>query len=350
MTQSEIRVGWEDLKAFTREVFVRLGMPPQDAETEAEVLVWANLRGVDSHGVLLVHRYVDWVDQGFVNVTPNIKVVKETPSILIMEGDRAFGPVVTTQAMRRTIEKARVTGIGWCLIRDTMHQGAMAYYSLMAAEQDMAGIAIVCGSPLMAVHGARAAGVHNSPISIAVPGDRRGPLVLDMATSVAAGGKIALAKDKGIAIPPGWALDADGNPTTDPSQYAIVLPAAGPKGSGLAMMFECLSSVMLANPLLSPVLAGEQVDNRSRQNSIVAAIDIATFTDPGGYGRDVDALVDGVKALPKAEGVDEIFVPGEPEERVRQERTRNGVPLPHGTVASLRTVAERFGVAMPAGL
>lgn len=256
MSQDEVRIAFKPLKAFTREVFVKVGMPPEDAELVADVLVWANLRGVDSHGVLRIPWYVELVGAGQMNPKPNIKILKETVATVFINADRAFGPVVTTLAMNRVMEKAKQVGIGWGLIRNLTHQGAMAYYSLMAAKADMTGIAIVCSPPNMAPYGAKSAGVHNSPISIAVPAKRHRPLVLDMATSVAAGGKLNLAIDKGISIPEGWALDGDGNPTTDPNLAKVLLPIGGPKGSGLALMFECLSSIMANNPLLEPVLSG----------------------------------------------------------------------------------------------
>jgi LDH2 family malate/lactate/ureidoglycolate dehydrogenase len=340
----------EQLKAFTQEVFVRVGMSEEDAEIQAEVLIWANLRGVDSHGVLRIPVYVDFVDKGWMNPRPNIRVVVETPATLLIDADCAPGPAVTTRAMVRVIKKAREVGIGWALIRNTTHQGALGYYSRLAAIQGLAGLAIVCSPPNMAPYGARAAGVHNSPITIAVPAERRQPLVLDMATSVAAGGKLRLAIDKGIPIPEGWALSRDGEPTTDASQAAILLPFAGPKGSGLAMMFECLSSLMVGNPLLEPMLMGREQIRRHRQNSIVAAINIATFTDVDNYRRDVDALIDGLKALPKSEGTEEILMPGEIEERTYAERVRHGIPLPEGTVQKLRSVGDRFGVPLPASL
>ena len=350
MAEDGVRVDWEELQEFTREVFVKQGCPPEDAKTEAEVLVWANLRGIDSHGVLRIPVYVETIDVGQMNPTPNINVLKETPATLLIDGDFALGPVVTTVAMRMVMKKAREVGIGWGLIRNTTHQGAMGYYSLMAATEGMAGIAIVCSQPNMAPHGARAKGVHNSPITIAVPAKRHSPLVLDMATSVAAGGKIVLAVDKGVSVPEGWILDQDGKPTTDPNQYAMLLPSGGPKGSGLAMMFECLTSLMATNALLEPVLLENKEIGRFVQNSVVAAIDIGMFTDVEGYKEHVDNLIDAIKALPRAEGVDEIFVPGEPEVRVYHDRVRNGIPLPEGTVRNLRSVAERFELSLPSGL
>ncbi len=350
MGTHQICVAQDSLKQFTTEVFVRVGMPPEDAEVQADVLVWANLRGVDSHGVLRIPWYVHLADNGQMNPRPKIQVERETPATLLIEADLSFGPVVTVQAMRRVIQKARALGIGWALIRNTTHQGAIGYYALMAATEGMAGIALVCNPPNMAPHGARAAGVHNSPIAIAVPGRRHRPLLLDMATSVAAGGKLSLAIDKGVSIPMGWALDKHGTPTTDPNLASILLPTGGYKGSGLALMFECLSSLMVGNPLLELALSGKEGAMRHRQNSVVAAINIGAFTDVEAYRDQVDALIAGLKSLPRAEGVQEILVPGEPEDAVYDERVRHGIPLPIGTVRNLQGVAERFGVPLPPGL
>ena len=350
MEQDKVLVAWESLQEFTREVFVRVGLKPEDAAIEAEVLVWANLRGVDSHGVQRIPEYVGRVDAGHMNPRPDIRVLQETAATVFIEADYAFGPVVTVFAMEQVMKKAREVGIGWSLIRNTTHQGAMGYYVQMAAARNMAGIALVCNPPNMAPSGARAPGVHNSPIAIAVPGKRHLPLVLDMATSVAAGGKIQVAIDKGVPIPEEWALDKDGNPTTDPRKAVSLRPAGGYKGYGLALMFECLSSLMAGNPLLAPRLLDRNPTPPGIQNSVVAAIDIGAFTDVEGYKENIDTLVGALKDLPRAEGVDEIFVPGEPESRVYEERVQRGIPLPPGTVEKLRDAAQRFAVELPAGL
>ena len=343
----DIRISAADLNSFTKEVFISVGLPPEDAEIEAELLVWANLRGIDSHGVLRIPFYIDAVEKGLMNPNPNIEVLNETSATVMYEADRAFGPVVTTRVMKHVISKAKDSGICWGLIKDTTHQGAMAYYSLMAAEASMAGIAIVCSPPNMAIHGSKSPGAHNSPISIAVPAMKENHLVLDMATSVAAAGKISVAKDKGISIPSDWALDSTGVPTTDPSLATILLPAGGPKGSGLALMFESLSSIMAGNPLLAPSLTGKQAERRIIQNSIVVAIDISAFTDITKYRLNIDDLVKNLKTLPKAEGVEEIFVPGEPESRVYKDRSKNGIPVPLGTLSNLEVVSKKLGTVMP---
>ncbi len=343
---ADIRVDENRLRSFTAEVFERAGLPAEDAAIEAEVLVWANLRGVDSHGVQRVAGYVRSVEAGHYNPRPDIRIERETPATMLIEADRAFGPVVTTYAMKQAIGKAQSAGIGWVLIRNTTHQGAMAYYAQMAARENMAGIASVCNPPNMAPPGARAPGVHNSPIAIAVPGSGERCISLDMATSVAAFGKLDVAVDRGESIPDTWALDEDGHPTTDPRRARLLRPAGGYKGYGLALIFECLSSLMVGNPLLTAAITGPGA-RPGVQNSFIGAIDIAAFTDPAEYRTSIDDLVAAMKGLPRVEGVDELFVPGEPEERVYRDRIENGIPLPPGTRDKLNEVAVKFALQVP---
>jgi len=367
VTEKKVRmVAWEPLKEFTREVFIKAGLPAEAAEAEASALIWANLRAVDSHGVLRIPWYIDNLDKGVMNPNPNIQTVKESPATMLVDADHAMGPVVTIQVVQKVVEKAKKAGICWAVIRNLTHQGALGFYAQMMAEMDMAGIVFVCSPPNMAPFGSKAPGVHNSPIAISVPVKGRRPLNLDMATSVVAGGKLWLAVDKGVPIPEGWALDKEGNPCTDPNKSGALLPFGGAKGSGLAMMFECLSSVMAGNALLEPALHGREgsaraggegkktdgsklgyLPKRHVQNSVVAAVDISAFTDVESYKETTDSLIDGIKALPKADGVDEIFVPGEPEERTYEERSKNGIPLPDGTWEKLLGMAKRFDIALP---
>ena len=347
MAENEVRIAAGPLQDFTQKVFEKAGLPPQDAAIEAEVLVWANLRGIDSHGVLRIPWYLRSTEAGDMNPRPNIQTLKETPAVLYLDADRAYGPVVTVLAMQKAIEKARQVGIGWALIRNLTHQGAMAYYTELAARRDMAGIAFVCNPPNMAPTGARKAGVHNSPLAIGVPtGD--GSMLYDIATSVAAGGKIRVAQDKRISIPEEWALDENGDPTTDPDLAKYVRPFGGYKGYGMALMFETLSSLMMGRPLLSP-WTHEHEDRPSMysQNSVVAAIDIATFTDPEQYKKDVDDTIAGIKGLPRQDEAKEIMVPGDPEKATEKDRLTNGIPLPVGTVEKIFAAAEQFSLDLP---
>jgi len=348
MAGTEIRVAKEPLEGFTRALFERVGVPPGDAATVAEVLVWANLRGVDSHGMLRVPRYVQWVESGVINARPKLTVVRETPAALVIDGDWCFGPVGLSFAAERAIEKARGVGVGWVTLRRSTHAAAVGYYTLMVAKAGMAGLYMGGSIPNMAYHGARAEGVGTNPIAIAVPGETHAPLMLDMATAVAAVGKLMYHQDANIPLPEGWALDEHGNPTTDPKRAEIPMPLGGPKGAGLALMFECMTSLLTGGPILEPRLTGRE--KRHAQSGLIAAIDIAQFTDPAEYRRNVDALIAAIKSLPRAEGVDEILVPGEHGDAILRQRSANGIPLPAGTWKRLQETATRLGVAMPATL
>ncbi len=352
----------EKLKDLVKRIFAGSGLASEAAAIEADVLCWANLHGVDSHGVVMVPWYLENLKKGVMNPKPNIAIEKETGSTLLIEADRALGPVVTVFAMKKAIQKAVDSGICVSFIRNVTHQGAIGYYSLLAAKSDMAGIIFTCNPPNMAPWGARAVGVHNSPISIAVPGEVRDPILLDMATSVVAGGKINLALEKQTSIPEGWALDKFGKPTTDPIKAAILLPAGGAKGSGLALMLECLSSILMGNPLLEPNIeipdeanmdsSGEKIKrpvfmNKHIQNSVVMAINIGQFTNIAEYKTNIDNLISKIKALPKADGFSEIFVPGEPESATASKRMREGIPLPLKTIENLKLAAEELNVEFP---
>jgi len=338
-------VAADALRRFTRDVFVRAGMPEDDAAVVAEVLVWADLRGVDTHGVSRIPMYLRLIDDGDLNLTPSIKIRTESPASILVEADRAAGPIAMTTAMKAAVRKARDAGVGLALVRATTHTAALGYYTLMAAQDGMAAIALAASMPFMAYHGTRAPGVSTNPISIAVPGGERGPVVLDMATGVVARGKLVQARKTDQPIPTGWALDGDGNPTTDPQAALIPLPLGGPKGSGLSLMIELITSLIASNPIIAGALEGTAEGHRHRQNGLMLAIDPARFGDPQAFRLEVDRVVDALKALPKAPGTLEILMPGERGARALAARTRDGIPLPRAIVDELRAVAARFGLA-----
>ena len=347
MSEGTRRVRAADLESFVTAVFAAAGTSAEDAATIAEVLVWANLRGIDSHGVLRVPGYVGRIESGEFNPRPDFAVLTELPAATVIDADRAFGPVGMSRGMDIAVAKAREAGIGVCVVRRVTHMAAIGWFALRAARQDMIGLVFGSSKPNMAFHGARARGVATSPIAIAVPGMEREPILLDMATSTGSMGRIMLARDSGTALEPGVALTEDGEPTTDADAARFLTPLGGAKGAGLSLMFECLTGVLVGNPLIAAAL-GPEGDRRHSQNGFALAIDIAAFTEPARYRRDIDALVDALKALPPARGNDEVRVPGERGGRVMAERMETGVPLPAGTWRRLAEVAAGLGVAMPA--
>lgn len=339
-------VAAEELEAFSRRIFERAGLSAEHARIQAKVLVWANLRGIDSHGVLRIPRYLEWLREGRMNPAPDIRIIGGAGAVVLVDGDRAPGAVAMAFAMNRAIEKARTAGVGWALVGRTTHSGPVGYYTELAARADMAGIAIMASRPNMAYFGSKAAGVATNPIAIAVPGGPEGCVMLDMASSELAIGKIKDALARGVPLPEGRALTKDGSPTTDPARAAIPMPLGGPKGAGLSLMFEALTSLMLGHPLLEPALAGRQRGHS--QNGLVVAVHIAALTDAAQYRKRMTALGRALKALPPLEDGTEILLPGEPQTRRLEQRRRTGIPVPDTTWRQLSAAAETLAVAMPA--
>ena len=335
------------LTRFAVGLFAASGVPETDAELIAKVLIWSNLRGVDSHGVLRIPGYLARIGNGLNNPAPDIRILTDLPAATVLDADRAFGQVALGRASAIAIDKAAAAGIGLCLVRGATHMGAIGYFALEAAAEGMAGIVINVSRPNMVYPGARSAGIATSPIAIAVPGATHAPLMLDMATATQSMGKIQLARDTGTLLGEGWAVDSDGNPTTDPEKAAIPTALGGHKGGGLSLMFECLTSLMVGNPLIAPFIEGAPDGRRHSQNGLMIAIDISKFGDVGDYAREVDRLAAAVKTLPRADGVKEILVPGERGDRVLEERRASGIPLPAGTWARLTDVAGPLGMEMP---
>jgi LDH2 family malate/lactate/ureidoglycolate dehydrogenase len=338
-------VAADALRRLASDLLSRAGMPPAHAGTVADVLVWANLRGVDSHGVMRIPRYVELIANGDVNPNPTITRRVDTAATVVLEADRAAGPVAMTAAMAAAVSKAREVGVGLAFVRGTTHTSAVGYYALQAVQHGMAGVVVSASGPNMVYHGARAAGVSTNPIAIAVPGER-GPLLLDMATSSISLGSLTQARKTGQAIPAGVAVDDDGNVTTDGQAAKVPLPLGGPKGSGLSLMIECLTSLVLANPLLAEALEGTPRGRRHRQNALALAIDVARFGDPTSFRREVARMITALKALPRRPDVDEILMPGERGDRTFEHRRREGIPLPRAIADELRALADRLGVTM----
>lgn len=345
MSAAPVTVSSPDLRAFAEGIFRQAGFSDSDAETIADVLIWANLRGVDSHGVMRIPRYINLVDQGRINPAARMDLQRPTPVSAVLEADNASGPVAMHEAMRTAIDKARDSTVGWVQVAHTSHCGAIGYFTLMAAEADMIGIAIAASRPNMAYYGARVPGVSTSPIAIAVPGGEHPPLMLDMATAVISMGKLMNARNAGRALEPGQAIDAEGRMTTDSAEAVVPMSLGGPKGSGLSLMFECLTSLMVGVPLLAPAILDNEREHM--QNALVIAVDIAAFTDPASYKSEIDRLVSALKALPPAEGVDEVMAPGERGDAKLPRREANGIPVPAGIWNNLAGLSERFGVTLP---
>jgi ureidoglycolate dehydrogenase (NAD+) len=336
-----------DLQRFASALFQASRVARPMADEWAESLVWANLRGVDSHGVLRIPIYIDRLQKKEMNPTPDIRVEMRSGAIAMLEADRAPGAVAMSRAMTEAIARAREVHVGWCAARNITHAGAVGYFALQAANAGMAGIVMSASGPMMAYHGARVSGVSTNPLAIAFPAKNRRPFVLDMSTSTVSMGKVMSARDAGRDIPLGWGLDAAGRDTTDPRKVATLLPLGGPKGSGLSFMIECLCSIAAMNPIIAPALAAGGALDAPFLNGLAIAVDLAVFGDLDSVLGEADRLGALIAALPPDDGVERIYLPGERGDDVLERRMRDGVPLPQGTWSRLLAVANALGVTPP---
>ena len=343
-TASKVRVSADDLRALVSGIFAVRGASPADADAVADALVWANLRGTDSHGVSRVPRYLELFDKGESAPDAVPTVERRRAAIAIVDAHTAPGPVAMNRAVAEAITGARDCGVGWATVRGTVHTGAIGYYTSQAAVAGMAAVGVVAGVPNMAYAGARGAAVATSPLSVAVPAGRHPTVLLDMATAVMALGRIAQLKAAGQELPAGAAVTRDGEPTTDPALAAVPLPAAGAKGAGMSLVFELLASGLAANPIVPAYHAG---DRHHRQNAFVLAVDVSAFCDPAAFASSVDDTIEAIKALPAADGVAEVLVPGERGYRSERERGASGIPLGPKVWRELTAAAEALGVAVP---
>jgi LDH2 family malate/lactate/ureidoglycolate dehydrogenase len=347
------RIAEHDLRSFVQAAFEAAGLPGDDAATVTDSLVASDLRGTHSHGVIRTPFLVDRLLQGGANARARPTVVQEAPATTLLDGDRALGAITAARAMEIAIAKAREQGIGMVGARNSDFIGACAHYALMAPPRDMIGIAWTNGFPGMTAWGSRSNAIGNNPIAFAAPSSRHGPIALDMALSVAAGGRIRVAAKKGERIPGDWLLDRDGLPTDDPNALTAggALLPLGYKGFGLAVFGEILCGALAGARMLSEIPAWHKDTDAAIGNGHVhIAIDIARFVEPQAFKERVDAMVEALKGAPRMPGVESILMPGERAWRTQQAHRREGIPVPEAVAGDLRALAARLGVAMPPSL
>ena len=341
-----VRISSGTLQGFATALLRAGGFTADQAEQTAAMLVWANLRGADSHGVLRIPRYVEMVELGLINPAAEPRQVSGKGAVAVIDAQRAPGAVGMNVAARTAMQLADTHGIGWCAVRSISHAGAIGYYAQQVAQAGKVAIVMTASKPLMIYHGSKAEGVSTNPIAIAAPASNPGrPLLLDMSTASVALGKIMAARDAGQAIPPDWGVDADGRETTDPRKVTAVLPMAGPKGSGLSLMIEVLASVLVGNPLIAVALtAGGDPGG----NGLVAVLDPSAFGED--FASEVDRLCAAIKGLPPSVGLDGVYLPGERGFEAMERRSRDGIPLVQGTRSRLLALASKLNVVVPEGL
>lgn len=335
------------LSDFVADIFCEAGVSPHLAKEWAASLVWADLRGIETHGVLRVSQYLGMLDRREINRKPDIAVVRKSGAMALIEADLAPGAVAMSRAMDEAIAIAEVSHIGWCTARNVAHAGALGYIASQAVSRPMAAIVMGASSPLMAYHGTRVPSLGTNPLAISFPTAKGPPFLLDMSTSTAARGKVLKAISAGQQIPIGWGIDAQGRDTTDPSKVETLLPFSGPKGSGLSLMLECLASLMASNPILTPLLNDPSLSPGARQNGVAVAVDLAAFGEVNAMLAEADKLRQAIAGLPRAEGVSRLFLPGEIEHELMAKRETSGIPLATGTVRQLSEIAQSLGMTTP---
>ncbi|MBR1457547.1 MAG: Ldh family oxidoreductase [Oscillospiraceae bacterium] len=332
------------LQAAVAQILIGKGVPAEDAAVVADSLVDADLTNVQSHGVQRVKFYTNGIDKGGMNPVCDLQPLTDSASCASYDAQCALGIVAAYKAMKIAIEKARETGIGLVTVRNSNHCSRVAYFIRMATEQNMLGIACSNAPKSMPPWGSREKYFGTNPFALGAPthGD---PVIVDMATSVVARGKIILADKKGASIPEGWAIDVDGNPTTDAAKAleGCVLPFGGAKGSGIALMVDVFSGILagaafgghIGNPFAHP-------ENCMNCGHALMAVDITRFQDLEEFKDKMEQFRTEIKGLKRANGVNEILLPGENSSNNRRKNLANGIDLPVAVYGELEELSREL--------
>lgn len=325
------------------------GLCLADAELVADTLVQADLWGHQSHGTLRVPAYVARLKSGAVDAKARPTLTHDRGPVGVMDGKNAMGQVVAGMAMELAIERARAFGVGAISVHDSNHFGTAMYFTLMAAREGCIGFVATNASPAMPPWGGKTKAVGTNPWSWAAPAGEHCPMVLDIANTAVARGKIHLARQRGEPIPTGWALGPDGLATTDPDRAlsGVTLPMAGHKGYGIALMMDVLAGVLSGSAFGSGVSGPFQSERPGRAGHFVLALNVEAFMPLQEFGRRQEALIQALKASPLADGFAEILYPGEPEARLAEKSEREGISLPAATVEALAQLCRDLGITMP---
>lgn len=343
----------EALTEYARAIFLSAGLREADAALVAGDLVKANLRGVDSHGVSRIPMYLERLRRGLVNPRPNVTLTKVAGAVAHVDGDNGMGFIASDAAMNAACDLAADMGIGLAGVHRSTHFGMGACYALRAIERGYISLIFTNSSPAIPMWGGRTTFLGASPIAAGIPGGKHPPYVMDMAMTVIARGKIRLAAMKGDPIPQGLALDVDGNPTTDAAKAfeGVCLPFGGVKGSVLGTLMDLLAGLFTGANFGGDVKS-LYFDHSEPQNvgHLFFAIQPDLFMALTDFQARMDTFYERIKELPRAAGVDEIMLPGEPEQRREDQRRQGGIPVTDNVVADLTAEGARVGVAFPSAL
>lgn len=347
MSETFIPVSFERLRAFIAAAFERLDLPAADALAVATLMAEADLQGSDGHGVIRLPQYAQRIKAGGVNPHPHIRVVEERAGMALIHGDNGMGHLVMARAARLAIEKARAAGVAWVGTQWSNHAGPASLYARMPLAHDMIGLYFAVGNANhLPPWGGLDMLLSTNPIAAAVPAAAEAPVVLDMATTVAAYGKVKAKAQRGEMMPEGWMMDREGRPLTDPKRAdeGFLLPIGGYKGYGLALLVG-----LLAGTLNGAAMGKDVVDFNHDQTSVtntgqaIVAIDIAAFGDVAAFKARVDRLVRDLRGSRRMPGVERIWLPGEQSQAKRVARARDGIPVAAGLMRKLNQLAAELG-------
>ena len=352
MTQQTTRptpVSSVQLDAFCVAAMCRCGMTETDARLAADVLVTTDLWGVHTHGTKLLRLYLKRMRAGGLKARGVPHVIKEGPAWAVMDGDNALGMVSACRAMETAIAKAKHAGIGFVSVRNGCHFGAAGYYAQLAVKHDLVGLAMGNADANMTVPGGRGKIVGNNPIAYAAPAGEETPLMLDMALSTVAAGKINAAAETGKPIPDNWIAGEDGLPTTDPSLYpahACLMPMAGHKGYGLALMVETFSALVSSAKMLGDIVSWNvgPISEPTGHGYAFVAMDVGAMIPIADFKKRMDEMIRRVRGSALAKGSDRIYLPGEIEAEKMKKALSAGMNLPKDVCESLRGLAEDTGI------
>lgn len=352
---------YSDLFDFTKSIFLKMGCPEKDADLASDVLLSADLRGVDSHGVARLSGYVRLWEKGRINAKPDIKVTYETPSTAVVNGDGGLGLVVAPFAMKVAIEKAKNVGTGWVSVKNSNHYGIAGYHAMMALEHDMIGISLTNASPLVSPTFSKERMLGTNPISVAIPAKDQPPFVADMATTTAANGKLEILQRKEQNAPLGWVQDKDGNQTTDANgvkKGGALLPLGGDrehgshKGYALGAIVDIFSAVLSGanyGPWVPPFVAFLEPDPNPVGQGIghfLGAMRIDAFRPAGEFKSNMDNWIGRFRTAKAIDGQEKVLIPGDPERELETARKKDGIPIIKPVVDDLRSLGEKFGVRL----
>jgi LDH2 family malate/lactate/ureidoglycolate dehydrogenase len=338
----------ERLAAFAAAALVANGLPEADARTIADLMIEADLLGADGHGIFRLPRYLARLQAGGFARDAEIRVVRRKGGTALIDGGNGFGHLVMARAGDLVQELASAHGIGWVGTRMSNHAGAAGVHTLRLAERGFIGIYLAVGNANhMAPWGGRELLLSTNPISIAIPA-RNGPVLLDMATTVAAYGKVKLAADRGEMMPEGWMIDAEGRPLLDPARAdgGSLLPIGGPKGSGLSLMFGLLAGTLNGAALGRDVIDfNADASSPTNTGQAIVALDISCFADPAEFAGRVDSIRTEIRTSAPRPGFDSVRLPGERSLAERERRRRVGIPVPQPLLRRLETIAQACKIA-----